>query len=225
MDEFYDYVITKPELEDALAHYGVKGMRWGHRKSRYTNSDGSLNERGQIKKKRLEKKRDREINRAKRDIKYETGHYQRGVDKAKRQAAVKNANAKAAKEISNFDKGNKTYSDSRLAKKQAAKSAYLDKKAARASDAATRNVEAMKNIHSANRRYTKAIEDRYNSKISALSDPSVKKSDYYKKARKDYNYQKSVGSMYGNVYARLTLAADEQTKSRANEKPKKKKKR
>lgn len=46
MNEFYDYVITKPELEDALAHYGVKGMRWGHRKSRYTNSDsdGSLNE-------------------------------------------------------------------------------------------------------------------------------------------------------------------------------------
>lgn len=29
----YDYVITKPELDDALAHYGVRGMRWGVRKA------------------------------------------------------------------------------------------------------------------------------------------------------------------------------------------------
>ena len=31
----YDYLITKPELnEDLLMHFGVKGMRWGHRKQR-----------------------------------------------------------------------------------------------------------------------------------------------------------------------------------------------
>lgn len=34
-DESYDYIITKPELnEDLLMHFGVKGMRWGHRKQR-----------------------------------------------------------------------------------------------------------------------------------------------------------------------------------------------
>lgn len=34
MEEYYDGVITKPPLdEDTLMHYGVKGMRWGHRKS------------------------------------------------------------------------------------------------------------------------------------------------------------------------------------------------
>lgn len=29
----YDYIITKPKLENVLEHFGVKGMRWGHRKS------------------------------------------------------------------------------------------------------------------------------------------------------------------------------------------------
>lgn len=31
----YDYIIEKPPLnEDTLAHYGVKGMKWRHRKGR-----------------------------------------------------------------------------------------------------------------------------------------------------------------------------------------------
>ena len=36
----YDY------YDDYLMHYGVKGMKWGHRK-KYYNSDGSLNKAGQ----------------------------------------------------------------------------------------------------------------------------------------------------------------------------------
>lgn len=37
----YDYIITKPSLdEDTLAHYGVKGMKWGKRKSRKRNITG-----------------------------------------------------------------------------------------------------------------------------------------------------------------------------------------
>lgn len=31
--EFYDGVSSKPELDDALAHYGVMGMKWGVRKN------------------------------------------------------------------------------------------------------------------------------------------------------------------------------------------------
>lgn len=33
------------EYNNELYHYGVKGMKWGHRK-KYYNSDGSLNDRG-----------------------------------------------------------------------------------------------------------------------------------------------------------------------------------
>ena len=33
MEKYYDYVITKPDLnEDTLTHYGVKGMKWKRRK-------------------------------------------------------------------------------------------------------------------------------------------------------------------------------------------------
>lgn len=32
-EEYYDYIINKPELnEDTLAHYGIKGMKWRKRK-------------------------------------------------------------------------------------------------------------------------------------------------------------------------------------------------
>lgn len=31
---------------DELYHHGVKGMRWGHRKNKYENSDGSLTKKG-----------------------------------------------------------------------------------------------------------------------------------------------------------------------------------
>ena len=30
----YDGVILKPDLDEALEHYGVLGMKWGHRKKR-----------------------------------------------------------------------------------------------------------------------------------------------------------------------------------------------
>lgn len=29
---YYDYVVSKPPLDEALAHYGVMGMKWGVRK-------------------------------------------------------------------------------------------------------------------------------------------------------------------------------------------------
>lgn len=32
----YDYIILKPPLDDYLEHHGVKGMRWGHRKQKYS---------------------------------------------------------------------------------------------------------------------------------------------------------------------------------------------
>lgn len=39
MEEYYDYIISKPELnEDTLAHYGVKGMKWRKHKAKRSMS-------------------------------------------------------------------------------------------------------------------------------------------------------------------------------------------
>ena len=55
MSAMYDYIITKPELnEDTLAHYGVKGMRWRNRKKgKKGSTDGDKN---QLKAKRMQER-------------------------------------------------------------------------------------------------------------------------------------------------------------------------
>lgn len=35
--EYYDGVVLKPSLDEALEHYGVLGMKWGRRKQREQN--------------------------------------------------------------------------------------------------------------------------------------------------------------------------------------------
>lgn len=50
-------------MSSVLAHYGIKGMRWGVR--RYQNPDGSLTERG---KKRVRKEYKREVDKARADV-------------------------------------------------------------------------------------------------------------------------------------------------------------
>lgn len=47
MSEIYDYIITKPPLdEDTLAHYGIKGMKWHkHLKSKYYSAKSKLQEK------------------------------------------------------------------------------------------------------------------------------------------------------------------------------------
>lgn len=54
MIAMYDYIITKPELnEDTLAHYGVKGMRWRNRKK---GKKGDNGDKLNIKSKRVQER-------------------------------------------------------------------------------------------------------------------------------------------------------------------------
>ena len=211
MNEFYDYVITKPELEDALAHYGVKGMRWGHRKNKYTNADGSLNKRGQKKKALLESYKKRDIARAKRNIDSETKSYQKGVKSSEAAAVVARAKAESNRKIADYAKTTTNTRGIKRTEKQALRS---EKKADRKEKAAYNNKEAMKDIHSGNRKYIQNIERHYDSKISALSNPDIKKSDYYKQTKKDYNEQRYWDLNYGSGMSRLNEAEKQRNKRR-----------
>lgn len=40
------YIVHRDHSQDALVHYGIKGMRWGVR--RYQNEDGTLTDLGKL---------------------------------------------------------------------------------------------------------------------------------------------------------------------------------
>lgn len=109
----YDYVTTKPELnEDTLQHYGVKGMKWRHRKAR-------------IKGKTLEARA--KINRKLRGIKDNEISWYNGKTSSGRTDSGK------ALSTSGVIKGNATYNGKRetqndgYSKKALTSGAYKDK--------------------------------------------------------------------------------------------------
>lgn len=70
--KLYDYQDEKPELsEETLAHFGVKGMRWGHRKDRKSSGSGRVkkNKPKRMTKKQKKAAREAEIKKmSKEDI-------------------------------------------------------------------------------------------------------------------------------------------------------------
>lgn len=81
---------------DEIMHYGVKGMRWGHRK-KYYNDDGSLNARGQARQDYKDaRKATRQANREFKRSSY-TAIGMKGLDKYR--SAEKNAHDAALREL------------------------------------------------------------------------------------------------------------------------------
>ncbi len=55
----YDYIITKPELnEDTLAHFGIKGMKWKRHKKRPISRKKNVTDNGKGVKRRNDKRLD-----------------------------------------------------------------------------------------------------------------------------------------------------------------------
>lgn len=83
----YDYIASKPPLDEVLEHYGVMGMKWGVRKQPETKG-------GIKKRKKLTNKQ--KIEKIKRNVKA----YENQWDKAERlENKASEANAKAQREI------------------------------------------------------------------------------------------------------------------------------
>ena len=79
---------------DELYHYGVKGMKWGHRK-KYYNSDGSLNKAGKARQAYKDAKKNFKVSKRKLSKSSFTAFGVKGIENYERQkAATQKAYAK-----------------------------------------------------------------------------------------------------------------------------------
>ena len=102
----YEYDYDKPELtEEFLEHHGVKGMKWGVRKDRYSGLSGA------IRRHRLKKKRKKALQKA-REIRAKNAAAAKENQKTKEQiiadhdheALMKNIKLFSTQEINDFNK-------------------------------------------------------------------------------------------------------------------------
>lgn len=103
--EVYDGVMLKPDLDDALAHYGVMGMKWGIRKDLKKTGSISKKTKGKINKAvnkasyRKTRRMLNELEQLKTDYTGEREHSRRNLDN--KGISKNNRNIKQISDISN----------------------------------------------------------------------------------------------------------------------------
>lgn len=177
----YDYIITKPPLdEETLMHFGVKGMRWGHRKQQLIA--GGMSKRMAKRQVRLEKKQDRLANQSSKYSKWLEGTRNKNFEKRKN------------KYKSRLEKYSKHHDADKVSEKRAKYNKTLNTFA-----------QTTKDYKSAGAEHKKHINDYYKNKISALSDKSIKKTDKYKAAKRTYQAQRFYDINYGSGHPSASI--------------------
>lgn len=177
----YDYVITKPPLdEDTLTHYGVVGMRWGVRRDlkKYGTISGKTKKKINKALSKASYRKTRRMLNAADQIKADArGNQLFRQTKAKKRNSLKNQakSAKATMSAKSANSLNKMILDS--AKSKGYK--YDTREVDRLTDRALNN-DLLWGLSGA--LYNEAKDKRYRKKNKTESSPYMVKGTYYKKS-------------------------------------------
>lgn len=195
------YYLAHGDMSEAyLAHHGVRGQKWGLR--RFQNRDGSYTAAGQGRYASLSRHGQRKYNKIERRMDRNLARSQQDNEQIRR-----NREATRARLISKRERLE--------SKRNSHNSDKIDAKIKKVNARIKDHQAGDKYINAGLKRHEQTINKYKDMQLNALSDKSVKKSDAYKDAKR--NYKKQVGSdlMYGRQYTKLNYALEAGGSSKA----------
>lgn len=220
---------------DSLSHYGIKGMKWGVR--RWQNSDGSFNSAGKQRYfgdgsgenyKQKYKTAKKEYNKAFNKYYYKS-HQAFSLSKKKREANQERFNEALAK-AHNLNVAKQEYKTSKALEKSKKFNDSINsarkKNDTRLENKYNKKVESgkmtkeeasrrlddfrqgTKMVETGQKKYDAVIKNYGDVRLKSLNDYSYRKTDEYKKAKKEYMNQKVSDLLYSQAYTKLKYATE-----------------